>query len=116
MTLRHALARWLAPDVFDQADRYRLLLATIDHDHRWLSEFSEIAEVLDRLRCDNPTEISKFRGQLRAQAMRRHVMARRGMVADLAWPDADRSVNHGSFVPATLTVSPTTPPPAPRKK
>ncbi len=86
MTLRKTLARWLAPAAFNRADRYGDLLATIDHDRRWLSEFPEIAATLDRLQCEHPTEISKFRDQLRGQAMRRIVLARRGQVADLAWP------------------------------
>lgn len=113
MNLRHLVARWLAPDVFDRADRHSDLLATIDHEHRWLSEFDEVAAALDRLRQAAPIEISKFRDELRGLVMRRHVMARRGMVADLAYPAPPGFGNHR---PTTMPISPSTAPPNPRKK
>lgn len=47
MTIRERLARWLAPDMARDAEKYFYLWNQVDDAHKWLSyEFKEAGDVL----------------------------------------------------------------------
>ena len=52
------LAKKLAPEVFDQAERYHWLRGELNEAHRWLGEFPEIEALTTRLSAN---EQSRYR-------------------------------------------------------
>ncbi|MGR4927311.1 hypothetical protein ACIPUD_10940 [Bradyrhizobium sp. CAR08] len=82
--MRHAIARWLSPELANEAERYYWLRGEISYNARWLAEFPFVSRTLDRILdcevdhfraayvpavCTEPADISAYRELLRREAV-----------------------------------------------
>ena len=97
MGLKETIARWLAPELARNADRYWFLSNELGDVHRWLGEFEDVRAVIDWLlvrernhwrKRDEPEVESKWHWNMphfREQLRRRRLTPNPSSEGEVKW-------------------------------